>query len=164
MKNISVPLERICFISYILLRSHTVRARRTCGERFVTLYSRVQAIKFSIWRRCRFGRRAMQIKTVTPGKISRYVHCGSLRAALIRYTIFLMENARVSVRMCVRACTQQPDVYGAFDDIAVGIRLVLLMSIRQLLPAGGAGRYLVHTTAAAWRVTCLDCRWLRTCA
>lgn len=28
------------------------------------------------------------------------------------------------------------DVYGVHDDIAVGIRLVLLMSIRQLLPAG----------------------------
>lgn len=40
---------------------------------------------------------------------------------------------------------RRTDVYGALDDMAVGIRLVLLMSIRQLLPAGGVGRYLVHT-------------------
>lgn len=36
-------------------------------------------------------------------------------------------------------CTRRTDVYGALDDMAVGIRLVLLMSIRQLLPAGGVG-------------------------
>lgn len=68
----------------------------------------------------------------------------------------------------LNACEQRADVYGTFDDIAVGIRLVLLMSIRQLLPADGVGRYLVHAGARAraqreGAVTCLDCRWLRTC-
>lgn len=74
------------------------------------------------------------------------------------------------MRTHVYAYTQWADVYGALDDIAVGIRLVLLMSIRQLLPAGGVGRYLVRTAAprrarAAWRASylCVDYRWLRTC-
>lgn len=46
---------------------------------------------------------------------------------------------------CVCMNVHATDVYGALDDMAVGIRLVLLMSIRQLLPAGGVGRYLVHS-------------------
>jgi len=50
--------------------------------------------------------------------------------------------ARARVRVCVH--TQWADVYGAFDDVGtVGIRLVLLMSIRQLLTAGMA-RYLAR--------------------
>jgi len=61
----------------------------------------------------------------------------------------LRRIADARVRAC--ACTQWADVYGAFDDAqpCAGIRLVLLMSIRQLLPAGGVARYLAHTARAA---------------